>query len=243
MIIRKPVIGIMPLWDESKDSIWMLPGYMDGISLAGGTSIMFPFAVDEDEVSQLIELVDGVLFSGGQDIDPKEYKEESLGEIIKLCDKRDALEFLMLKEALKQKKPILGICRGLQVINVGLGGSLYQDIPLQHPSEVNHRQPAPYSEPIHEVSLLEDSPLSANLGRDSILVNSCHHQAIKDLAETLKPMAFAPDGLIEAVYMPDYSFLWAVQWHPEYMYQKDENSRRILKAFVDAASQNHLTKA
>ena len=200
---------------------------------------MFPFAVDEDEVSQLIELVDGVLFSGGQDIDPKEYKEESLGEVIKLCDKRDALEFLMLKEALRQKKPILGICRGLQVINVGLGGSLYQDIPLQHPSEVNHRQPAPYSEPIHEVSLVEGAPLRTDLGRDSILVNSCHHQAIKDLAETLKPMAFAPDGLIEAVYMPDYSFLWAVQWHPEYMYQNDENSRRILKAFVDAASQNH----
>ena len=81
--------------------------------------------------------------------------------------------------------------------------------------------------------------MKADLGRDSILVNSCHHQAIKDLAETLRPMAVAPDGLIEAVYMPDYSFLWAVQWHPEYMYQNDENSRRILKAFVDAASQNH----
>ena len=230
----KPVIGVTPLWDEKKDSIWMLPGYMDGIGNAGGTSLMFPFTEDEEEVEQLVKSMDGILLTGGQDVSPQLYNETPLEEGVVTCEKRDKLESLVLKAALKEKKPILGICRGLQFINVHFGGTLHQDLPTGFPSDVNHRQPEPYNQPIHQVFLKHNTPLYKFLEIDAIMVNSCHHQGIKDLAEPLADMAIAPDGLIEAIFHPDYPFLWAVQWHPEFMFKDDNPSRKIFKAFVKA---------
>ncbi len=228
-----PLIGIMPLWDEKKDSIWMLPGYMDGILQAKGTPIIFPFSDDQEELKRLVELCDGILFTGGHDVSPMLYHEEPLDELISCCDKRDKLESTVLQIALEAEKPILGICRGIQFINAFLGGTLYQDLPLQHPSEVPHRQPAPYNIPAHSVRILEGSPLRQCLGIDELPVNSCHHQAIKTLAPGLEPMAVSPDGLVEALYMPCYKYLWAVQWHPEFSFRTDENSRKIFRAFVE----------
>ena len=137
---------------------------------------------------------------------------------------------------LEQGKPVLGICRGLQLINVALGGSLYQDLPTQHPSSVCHRQPAPYDQPIHLVELIPNTPLQKCLGKDELPVNSCHHQGIKELASGLQPMAYAKDGLVEAVWKPGSRFVWAVQWHPEFSHKVDENSRKIFRAFVKAAA-------
>ena len=138
-------------------------------------------------------------------------------------------------KALKEDVPVLGICRGIQFINAALGGTLYQDIPLQHPSSVNHHQKAPYDIPAHEVAIVEGSPLYDCLSSTQLAVNSCHHQAIRELATGLEVMACSPDGLVEAVYLPGKRFLWAVQWHPEFSYKTDENSRKILRAFVEAA--------
>ena len=132
------------------------------------------------------------------------------------------------------KKPVLGICRGIQFLNVHLGGTLYQDLPAEHPSAANHHQTPPYNAPVHSVTLTADSPLWALLGKDTLAVNSLHHQAIKTLAPGLAVMAVSEDGLTEAVCLPDKRFVWAVQWHPEFSFRVNEDSRKIFKAFVGA---------
>ena len=230
----KPVVGLMPLWDKKKDSMWMLPGYLDGIIQAGGIPIIFPFTADEKDLRQLIRMCDGFLFTGGHDVDPKIYHEEPLEEFLDCCEKRDDMEVIVLREALIADKPILGICRGLQFINAALGGKLYQDLPTQHASEINHRQQPPYDVPSHTVAIVADSPLFKCLETEQLAVNSCHHQAIKVLAPGLQEMAVAADGITEAIYKPDSRFLWAVQWHPEFSFRIDENSRKIFRAFVEA---------
>ena len=229
----KKVIGVMPLWDDEKNSIWMLPGYMEGIKQAGGLPFIFPFSDDEDEISILMEMCGGILFTGGHDISPEIYHEKPLEGLVSCCEKRDIMESIILKLALEADKPLLGICRGIQFINASLGGTLYQDLELQHPSRVEHHQQAPYDVPAHEVTLIEDTPLQKWLHRDRLAVNSYHHQAVKELAPGHKPMAVSPDGITEALYMPGRKFLWAVQWHPEFSFRNDENSRRIFSAFID----------
>ena len=231
----KPIIGITPLWDEEKNSLWMLPAYLEGVEQAGGIPIVLPFSTKEEDIVRLASKCDGFIFTGGPDVDPKLYNEEPLKDLISGCQKRDELESVYLREALKDNKPILGICRGLQFINVFLGGNLYQDIPLQAKTEVNHRQDRPYDKPVHEVKLVENSPIYKCLGNNHIMVNSCHHQGIKELAPNLVSMASSEDGLIEAVYLPSHSFLWAVQWHPEVLLKTSEESAKIFAAFIDAA--------
>ena len=229
----KPIIGVMPLWDDEKDSIWMLPGYLDGIRQAGGLPIIFPFTDDEQEIMQLVDMCDGLLFTGGHDVSPELYHEKPLDGLVESCAKRDVMEQIVLKKALEADKAVLGISRGIQLINVILGGTLYQDLPSQHPSKTEHHQSPPYDNPVHDVRILEDTPLFSCLHSDRLSVNSYHHQAIKDLAPGLEIMAVSPDDLIEAVYMPGKRFLWAVQWHPEYSWRTDENSRKIFRAFVE----------
>lgn len=231
----KPIIGVMPLWDDKKDSIWMLPGYFNGLEKAGGIPIMLPFTENDHDTDQLVGLCDGFLFTGGHDVSAEIYHEENL-ELTYPCIKRDHLEIMILTKAIKADKPILGICRGIQFINAALGGTLYQDLPMQHPSEVSHRQPAPYDVPSHSVLIQKESPLYECLKTEELSVNSCHHQAIKELAPGLAIMATSFDGIIEAVYMPSRRFLWAVQWHPEFLYKNDENSIKIFKEFIDAHS-------
>lgn len=233
----KPVIGVMPLWDDEKDSLWMLPGYPDGIIQAGGLPFIFPFTEDKQDLDQLADLCDGFLFTGGHDVSPDLYHEEPLPGLVSCCRKRDEMEIYILKKAIDADKPILGICRGIQLINVALGGTLYQDLPSQHPSETTHHQHAPYDIPAHEVILEAGLPLHDCLDVRQLSVNSCHHQAVKKIADSLKAMAVSPDGLTEALYRPGSRYLWAVQWHPEFSYRTDESSRKIFSSFVSAAMQ------
>lgn len=230
----KPIVGVMPLWDEEKDSIWMLPGYLDGIRQAGGLPVIFPLTAEEPELVQLAGLCGGFLFTGGQDVSPALYHEEPPAGLASACEARDRMEAVVLKRAMEADKPVLGICRGLQFINAALGGSLYQDIPTQRPSPVEHHQTAPYDRPIHSVRVEPDSPLYRRLGEAQLQVNSYHHQAVKTLAPGLKAMAAAPDGLTEALYHPQQRFLWGVQWHPEFLWHTDPFSRSIFRAFVEA---------
>ena len=232
----KPIIGVLPLWDIDRSSLWMLSGYLEGIRLAGGTPIILTFDLEDSEVGRLVSLCDGLLFTGGQDVHPSVYGEEdSTGKLIP-CPKRDILEVKVLKAALEADKAVFGICRGLQLINAALGGTLYQDLPTMHPSEISHRQERPYDKPSHEVTLVPGTPLMKLTGKNTLQVNSCHHQAIKDLASGLMTMAVSPDGLIEAVFAQSQRFLWAVQWHPEFSFRKDPVSVEIVKAFVDASA-------
>ena len=233
--MKKAVIGVTPLWDRDWDSCWMLPGYLVGLELAGALPITLPLTEDAGDISRLVSLCDGFLFTGGQDVSPELYGEKPCVTCGEICAKRDTFEQRLFTQALEQDKPMLGICRGIQFFNACLGGTLYQDLPTEHPSEVAHAMRPPYDRAVHSVAILPETPLAALLGRTELGVNS-YHQAIRMLAPGLAEMARGEDGLVEAVYMPDKPFVWAVQWHPEFSFRTDENSRKIFSAFVAAAS-------
>ena len=228
----KPIVGVMPLWDNEKDSIWMLPGYLEGIELAGGIPVIFPLYTNKREIEQLTGMCDGFLFTGGQDVSPQIYHEEPM-ECVETCETRDKMETIVLKKAIDMDKPVLGICRGIQFINAALGGTLYQDIPTQHPSFTEHHQSPPYDIPVHDVNVVPNTPLHKSLGISRLSVNSYHHQAVKAVAPELSVMAVSTDGIIEALYRADSRFLWAVQWHPEFSYKTDATSMKIFRVFIE----------
>lgn len=234
--MKKTVIGVTPLWDAERNSYWMLPGYLAGLEMAGAIPLTLPLTEDARDISQLVSLCDGFLFTGGQDVSPRLYGEEPRAVCGEICEKRDAFERRLFFRALEENKPILGICRGIQFFNACLGGSLYQDLPTEHPSGVLHSMRPPYDRSVHTVEIRRETPLAELLQRTQLGVNSYHHQAIRTLAPGLAEMARSEDGLVEAVYLPDEAFVWAVQWHPELSFRTDENSRKIFSAFVAAAA-------
>ena len=234
----KPVIGVVPLWDDEKNSLWMLPGYMDGISEAGGLPVMLPLTADGETLSQACGLCGGFLLTGGHDVSPSVYGSEPSADCGIVCPKRDAMEKIVLKYALERDLPVLGICRGIQFLNAALGGTLYQHLPKEHPSDTEHHQTPPYDVPAHTVAIRGGTPLGGLLGVPKLAVNSYHHQAVKRLAPGLEEMAVSEDGLTEAVWMPGKRFVWGVQWHPEFSYKSDPAARAIFEAFVRAAGQS-----
>lgn len=227
---KSPIIGVTPLWDAERKSVWMLPDYLDGIKAAGGIPVVLPIEMSEADADRIVETCDGFLFTGGQDVAPELYGTKDATGTVVPSPERDNLETLLLSKALQADKAIFGICRGLQFINAFLGGTLWQDLPSQHPSDIVHRQDKPYVNPTHKVLLSGD--LQTLLGKDTLEVNTLHHQAIKDLGKDLIPLAESPDGLIEAVKMAGKHFVWAVQWHPEYMFKTDGDSLRVFSWFV-----------
>ncbi|MDR2705347.1 MAG: gamma-glutamyl-gamma-aminobutyrate hydrolase family protein [Planctomycetaceae bacterium] len=242
LLVPRPLIGIVPLYDEPRNSFWILPGYMQAIEHAGGLPVMLPLTANPSVLRQLSKHFDGFLFTGGQDVAPELYGEQPTDCCGAVCPERDTMEKMLLEYVLKFDKPALGICRGIQFMNVFLGGTLYQDIPSQFQTEtaIQHYQQPPYHEPVHSVTVEPETPLfrilqTSEIPSDTpfdIPVNSFHHQGIRRLATELKSVAYAPDGLIEAVYHPDKRFVFAVQWHPELSWQTDSNSRKIFSYFV-----------
>ena len=253
--MSKPVIGITPLIDYEKESYWMLPGYMGGIEAAGGLPLMLPMTEDPEDIRQLLDLCDGILIAGGQDVTPMLYGEEELPCCKECAPERDRMELILLDEALSRGMPVFGICRGLQFINAALGGTLWQDLPEQRPSGIRHVMGKPYDAAAHRVTILPGTPLytllkgaegetdapvsedpdNSKTGDFVIGVNSLHHQAIRELAPRLEVMGISEDGLTEAIRLPDKPFVWAVQWHPEFSYKVNADSRKLFSAFVDAA--------
>ena len=232
--MKKPLIALMPLWDEKQNSYWMLPGYMDLIIKSGGVPVMLSFSDDEQSVKEIAQRFDGFVFTGGDDIAPEKYGQTKIEQCGPPCEHRDSLEFALFGEVVKTDKPVLGICRGMQFLIVALGGTLYQDLPTQHKSDVVHRQPAPFDALTHLVSVKTGTMLYDIVGEKQLWVNSLHHQAVDKLAESLLPCAVADDGIVEAVCSPQKPFLMGVQWHPEMIFDKEQSSLKIGKAFVEA---------
>ncbi len=230
----RPVIGVVPLFDEEKDSVWMVPGYLEGIEEAGGLPMILPFTGQEEELEEAAGLCGGFLFTGGHDVDPSVYGQERRAWCGSACGVRDRMEKKLFQTALAADKPVFGICRGIQMINALCGGTLYQDLPAEYPCQVEHHMTPPYDRTAHQVTIVPGTPLSAWLGKEQIGVNSYHHQAVRQLGAGLKPMAWSEDGLVEAVYMPTRKFVAAVQWHPEFNFRKEESYRILFKRFVDA---------
>ena len=226
----------------------MWPGYVQGLEEAGAVPLILPLTTSETIMKEIADSLDAFLFSGGPDVNPKMYGHEKSPHCGEISEPRDLTEAYIFREAvLNQNKPALGICRGFQLINVLLGGTLYQDLPSELSSPIHHSiKDPPYG--AHSVRILRESPLYKLMGRGHMEVNSFHHQGIKEIAKGLEIMAYAEDGLIEAVYMPDRFFVWAVQWHPEKnlgpqnfslegrdpkVFSKDEPSSRIFECFVE----------
>lgn len=224
--------------DYQRDSFRMLPGYMEGVTRAGGVSVMLPLTNSPGNLTRLLDIVDGVLMAGGQDVEPEVYGETRLSVCGEVSPERDAMEAALLDEAIRRGKPILGICRGIQFLNVHLGGTLWQDLPTQRPLDTCRCQKPPYDRSVHEVRVLPGTPLWELTRTETMPVNSCHHQAVKELAAALVPMAMSEDGLVEAAYLPNRPFVWTVQRHPEFSHKRGDNSMRLFRALVDACKEN-----
>lgn len=235
---RKPIIGVVPLVDVQRESYWILPGYFEGVAEAGGIPVMLPLTNDRTDLDQALSACDGLLITGGQDVSPAVYGEKNPAAVAlvgETCPERDRMEAALLPLTIERDLPVLGICRGIQVINALLGGTLWQDLPAQRPSGVEHHGAPPYDVPVHTVEVAAGTPLAEAIGSGEHAVNSYHHQAVRELAPGLEVMAVSPDGLVEALWRPASAFLWAVQWHPEFAHRVDEPSRQIFSAFVEAA--------
>lgn len=239
--MKKTIIGILPLFDSEKDSIWMLPGYQKGLEKAGAQVLIFPYTNDLDEILTVSALCDGYLFTGGQDVDPNLYNEKKQPFCGEISPVLDTLTKIVFEDAKFSDKSVLGICRGCQILNVLFGGTLYQDLNTQYSSEngthIEHHQNKPYDSTSHKVTLNQDSYLHKLLKKDVLDVNSIHHQGIKDLGMGLSVNAVSEDGIVEAIKANDYNFMLGVQWHPEYNFFRNEDSMSILKAFVKETSE------
>lgn len=224
------LIGITCGFDEDRNMYYLRPGYWESVVRAGGTPIILPPVESSGVINHYLEVCDGYILSGGDDIDPAFWGEEpepGLGEIDP-C--RDRFEIDLVREVIKRDKPALFICRGIQVLNVALGGTLIQDL---H-SDLAHRQYAPRYYPFHDILLEKDSVLYRLFQQTTVRVNSFHHQAIGSLAPGLVATAGTRDGVVEAVECPSKSWILGVQWHPEAM--RDEFSGRLFRALVEEAA-------
>ncbi len=234
--MNKPLIGLTPLFDLEQQRLWMRPNYMQMILEAGGIPVVLPLTENPEDIKQLAQTCDGFLFTGGPDIHPSRFGEETMRYCGVIDERRDSTEISLLREVMELEKPVLGICRGIQLINVALGGTLYQDIPAQGKGEpIAHDQHKPYDVPVHTVFVEKNSPLFRLTGKEKLMVNSMHHQAVRALAPALKCAAKSLDGLTEAIFHPEKKYFLAVQWHPEYLFQKYQDEQKIISAFVDAA--------
>lgn len=227
----RPLIGITSRYTIDKKLYNLPDAYTKAVQRNGGTPIILPplFDIDQD---QLLNLVDGIIFSGGLDVDPILYGEQPHPKQGYISPLRDTFEFSLAKKAIAGDKPVLGICRGLQVINAAAGGTLIQDIGSQVKDSIKHRQEAETYYGTHHVTLEKGSRAHEIFGKERILPNSFHHQACRDPAPGFKVTGRADDGVIEVLEIDDPVWKMCVQWHPEHM--DDSVMNKLFKSFIDA---------
>lgn len=234
--MSRPIIGITCDYDIEKGVSQLYRGYYNAVLRAGG----LPFLIanmGEDNISEILDPLDGILFTGGQDVEPEYFGENPHQNLGSVNPYRDQLEIPLCRKALGEDMPILGICRGVQLMNVAMGGTIYQDLESQwERGELQkHNQLAPDWYGSHEVELVKGSKLADVLGVERIRTNSFHHQAIKEPAQCFKIGAFCGDGVIEGIESRHHSFAIGVQWHPERMWEKDERMLSLFKGLINAA--------
>ena len=234
----RPIIGLTPSLETNESKIHTPTSYPKAIIAAGGTPLFFNVTRDTDIIEQYAALVDGVLFSGGDDVNPASYGEEQIWGCGDICPLRDDFEIKLLRVLVEKypKKPILGICRGAQVINVAMGGTLYQDLRSQVEGSIRHQQQQSSHYASHKATISEGSKLHAIYGSEEVMVNSFHHQAVKDIGKGLVVTARASDGVVEGLEKPDHPYFVAVQWHPERQVEGPHHPEHkpLFQSFVDA---------
>ena len=224
---KRPLIGLVSSRDGGK--MMMNLTYMNSVWYAGGLPVVLAYTTDPDKLAEYAETFDGFLFSGGVDVDPVKYGEEKMFDSVEIDAVRDEFEEALFKAVYPTGKPILGICRGIQTLNVYLGGTLHQHMEGHSQTESGRIRN-------QHVTILPDTMMFALVGKGETMVNTFHHQAIKDVAPSLTVNAVSDDGFVEAVHDPNRPFFFATQFHPEIYHAEpdDDHSMAIFTAFVNA---------
>lgn len=216
-------------------TIMLMQSYVNAVMQAGGVPMLIPSMIAEDGWDAAYSRLDGILFSGGGDVSLEFFQGDPHPRIDGEDTQRDAVELKIVQAAASDGKPFLGICRGCQVVNVALGGTLYTHIPDQLPNALDHDYPGnKRTVLVHDVKIEEGTHFAGIYGEPIIKVNSLHHQGLKDIAPALRVAGNSPDGLVEAVELPEHPFGLAVQWHPEWLTDQ-EPTRNLFRKFVEAA--------
>ena len=230
------LIGITPCRDDENKRLMLNRDYPDALRRADAMPVILPWETDPVRLGAMLGRLDGLLLSGGEDIDPKLYGEERLPLCGTPDPERDAMEAALCRLALERDMPVLAICRGIQVLNVTLGGTLYQDVASQYGDAIGHPVYDRPREQVHGVRVLPGTRLSSLIGAERIRVNSRHHQAVKTPGRGLTVCAEAEDGLTEGVEMPGRRFVLGVQWHPESLSGCAPEEHALCAAFAEACA-------
>ena len=243
--MSKPLIGISGSLNDAEKQVFLVRAYMQAILGAGGIPVLLSPEMTGETLSECLDRLDGLMLAGGGDVVPERYGQSAIPELGETTPLRDTFELSILPMAIDRAIPVLGICRGIQVLNVALGGTLYQDLATQHPAKtcglLPHQQTQPYETPTHGVQVEADSLLCRLLDSQHCLVNSMHHQAADTVAPALRIVARAEDGVIEGLAHPGLPFFVGVQLHPERL--DDTASKGLFSGFVQAAKAHRREKA
>ena len=251
---RAPLILVSPSTEKKgiefdDASISVSNRYFHAVIAAGGIPVTLPCTDSKELVAEYVARTDGVLLTGGDDVQPQLYAENLSPALAKKMGptepERDVLELNLIDEVFRQQKPLLAICRGHQILNVALGGTLIVDIPTQIPDALDHRQMQRKCDPVHSVALTPDSDLAKCVNGEKLDVNSTHHQAVGEIAEPLRAVAISADGIVEAMELKDKTmlpFLVSVQFHPERLFDRYKHFGKLFSSFVDACSVNSADK-
>lgn len=241
---KRPIIGVSGGMQTVKEIIF--PGlqrayvnndYIESIINSNGIPIILPIPNKIDVVKDQVDIIDGLILSGGHDLNPLLWGEEPTQKLGEILPKRDEFDIALVKYATKLKKPILGICRGMQLINVAFGGTLYQDLSYINGCNIKHNQINSPSVPTHTVNIKKDTILH-NIFGNKIITNSFHHLAVNNIAKGFKISAYSQDGIIEAIEREDDKSIIAVQWHPEMMTEKSDNMQKLFDWFINEVCVN-----
>lgn len=238
---QRPLIGISTNIDSKR--IAVNTAYVQSVILSGGIPYMIPVTDNVEVLRQIVSRLDGIVFTGGEDIQPHYYGDTPHDKLEEVSPARDTFELMLMKMATDRNIPTLGICRGLQLMNIAFGGTLYQDLPTQHPSTINHRQENPGTIPTHTVSVVKGSKLAEVIKQEKLQVNTFHHQAIKQLAPRFKAVAWSPDSVIEAIEAYPVRSIMGVQFHPEiFTAAGDTTMCKLFKLLINKADTFRLAK-
>ena len=238
---NRPLIGLTTyrktLQTSSTTLVGLPPSYVEAVSAAGGAPVLIPGGLDEDALRAILARLDGLLLSGGGDIAGEHYASEHHDFIFDVDPDRDRTELFLARAAVESDKPLLAICRGHQLLNVALGGSLYEDVLRLMPAAIKHDYWGEYPRSFlsHEVTVCEGSLLARRVGEKTLHVNSLHHQGVRELGRGLAAAAYAPDGLIESVEVQGHRYALGVQWHPENLIDHDPAMLSLFRGLVEAA--------
>lgn len=231
----KPLIGISCSFDQSEGRFFLPRAYVDSVIRAGGVPVILPGPGTVTTAAPYFKAIKGLILAGGGDVDPSYFNEEPAPGLGEISPDRDRFEIMLIRSALRRNIPVLGICRGIQILNVACGGKVIQHIPREIRKPLKHSQSAPRWHATHKIFIEKNTLLAGIFGSDTAKVNSFHHQAVRGPAPGFRVCALSSDGVIEGIEHIHHRFVLGVQWHPECLTEKDRKSRLLFKAFIGEA--------